>query len=464
MLNRPAEIWRPNPEELEFPWAAQIPGDPIRTAIFCRRWTAWETMELARRLEMDAEHLYFDAVDRLVSPATWYYASTTGITALPTGVATRKAVEMAADETTELYLIANLNWQAIPGVARTALQGMAWEQVPGYREGERGRVADQPPVRAYRYGNGRVVHLNANLNTYSALVPRDDAIEGLDGATDRCLAIAARAALVAAGRQMTTGVGEAASVLVRMQDDLGRVVMLEEQDADGPRYVRSSAHPCFVDTLPRNAAGRTVGFTSGFEQRAPGAEITNLTISPSRVTAEPAPPWVDMPEGGEIECSASIANAPEGARVQWTVRDISDRVVAQGRSPAQPNASVTLELPRPLTPAHMPDGIGRYGAAGQQMRPLTPAHMPDVAVMDGQVERAYERLRFTTTVPYPYDDFTGLVWSYASGDPVLLQADRICCGQGTGMSDLCHMGGYSRRAPRASTPSARSPPCASSRT
>jgi beta-galactosidase len=130
---------------------------------------------------------------------------------------------------------------------------------------------------------------------------------------------------------------------------------------------------------------------------------------------------VDLPEGGEIECSASIVNAPGDARVQWTVRDINDRVVAQAISPAQANASVSLDLPRPLTPAHM----------------------LDVAVLEGQVERAYERLRFTMTVPYPYDDFTGLLWSYAGGDPVLLETDRICYEQGTGMSDLCHMGGYS---------------------
>ncbi|MGI5818052.1 MAG: beta-galactosidase [Armatimonadota bacterium] len=463
MLDRPAELWRPNPEPLDFPWAARLPGGPIRTGILCQRWQAWETMELARRMEMDAQHIYFDTDSRLVDPGRWHYSSTTGIGALPQGVAARKAAEIATDETMELYLIGAIEAAAIPGVARTAIvdsvaagagllltgpagrftgwpeeifasedPGLAeiilrsfpdWDQIPGYREGDRGRIAGEPPIRAWRFGEGRVVHLNVGLNRYSTLVPRNDAVEGLHAATDRCLAIAARAALAAAGRTMVDDVEAAASLLVRMQDDLGRVLALREATPGaGPELPQMPAgRQCFVDTIARDADGAVTGIFSAASAAGPEAMVSDLAISPSTVTAEPAPPWVDIPEGGQVQCSATLADTPDGAQIQWTVRDIHDRVVAQATTPAQADASVTLDLPRPLTPAHI----------------------LDVAVLDGDAELAYERLRFTMTVPYPFNDFTGLVWTYAGGDPILLNTDRICYEQGAGMSDLCHMGGYS---------------------
>ncbi len=458
MLDRPAETWRPDPEPLDFPWAANIPGEPIDTVIFCRRWCAWETMELARRLEMDARHLYFDGADVLVNATAWPYRNQTGIGPLPAGIAAREAATLASDEGAELFLCAGVTGNAIPGVARAglaervadgaglllvgnagvrngwpeelfanedpglaeiALRGFAWDQVPGYREGERGRTSG-PPVQAWRYGQGRVVHLNVNLNTYSSLVPRNDAFEGLDAATDHCLAIAARVALAAAGREMTTDTAGVASFLVRMQDDLGRVLMLQEQESPA-RYVTKLTRPHFIDMILRNAAGETVGFTSEFREPEPASEITDLAISPSTVTAEPAPPWVDLPAGGEVQCSATVADPPEGARLQWTIRDIFDRVVARQTTPAQTNATSTVELPRPLTPAHV----------------------LDVALTRDGEELAFERLRFTMTVPYRYDDFTALMWSYAGGDPVLQRTDRMCYEWGADMSDLCHMGGYS---------------------
>jgi hypothetical protein len=459
MLSRPAELWTPNPEPLEFPWAANLAGGPIRTSIFCRRYAAWETMELARRLEMDAEHLYFDANDRLTSATSWPYQGTTGIGPLPQGVAARKAAELATDDSIDLYLVGAIHASAIPSVARNGIAeqvaegkgllvtgpadrladwpqelfasedpGLAeiilrsfpdWDQIPGYREGERGRVAGQPPIRAWRYGNGRVVHLNVNLGSYSTFVPRNDAIEGLDAATDRCIAIAARAALAAAGREMTVNTNEAASVFARVQDDLGRTLLLEENVDASTDF--NAARPFFVDMLLRNADGEAIGFMSLRNEPNVTAQIADVAITPSMVTHEPAPPMVEMPDGGQVQCSATLANVPAGAQVQWTVSDINGRIVAQATSPAEANASATLDLPRPLTPAHM----------------------LDVAVLDGATEVAFERLRFTMTTPYPFEDFTGLVWTYAGGDPVLRQTDRICYEQGTGMSDLCHMGGFS---------------------
>ncbi|MBD3293190.1 MAG: hypothetical protein GF393_09715, partial [Armatimonadia bacterium] len=464
MLDRPAELWRPNPEPLEFPWAADLAGGPVRTAIYVERWTAWETMELARRMEMDAEHIYFDTEDRLVSPNRWHYAGTTGIGALPQGVAVRKAVEMAKDDTMELFLVGAVNGSAVPAVAREAIMesvrngagllitgpsgyldgwpeemftnedpGLAeialrgfgdWDQIPGYRDEDRGRL-DGPPVRAWRYGEGRIVQLNVGLNKYSSLVPRNDAVEGLHAATDRCLAIAANAALTAAGREMTTDTDDAETVLMRLQDDLGRTLMLEEYDAqalpDEPMLPANRTY--FADIILRNADGEAIGLAHDVEQPQVAEMLTDLAISPSTVTEEPAPPMLDMPEGGQVECSATVANAPDGAQIQWTVRDIHDRIVAQTESAAQADASVTLDLPRPLTPAHM----------------------LDVALVQGEQELAYERLRFTMTTPYPFDDFTGLVWTYAGGDPILLNTDRLSYEWGCGMSDLCHMGGYSSR-------------------
>ncbi len=466
MLDRPAELWRPNPESLEFPWAAQLPGEPIRTTIFCRRWTAWETMELARRLEMDAEHLYFDSNDRLVYSRAWPYQGTTGIGPLPQGVAVRQAADLAKDETMDLYLVGGINGKAVPSVARNAIMqrvaegaglmlsgppgvvedwpeelfasedpGLAeiilksfpdWQQIPGYRNNDRGRRNGEPPIRTWRYGEGRIVHLNVGLNKYSSLVPRNDAIEGLHAATDHCLAIAARAALAAAGREMAVAPDDGANVLVRTQDDLGRVVSIEEheQAPDPTAAELPTGRSYYLDMIVQNDGGETVGMLSQVldaPAEAERARITDLGISPATVIEDPAPPMVDMPEGGQVECAATLVNAPEGARIQWTARDIHGRVVAQAETAAQADASVTLDLPRPVTPSHM----------------------LDVAVMRGGEELACERLRFTMSVPYPYDDFTGLVWTYAGGDPVLQNTDRICYEEGAGMSDLCHMGGYS---------------------
>lgn len=484
LLDRPAELWRPNPEPLEFPWAANLPGEPINTVIFCRRWCAWETMELARRLEMSARHLYFDSATEMVSPNAWPYRNQTGIGPLPAGIAGRQAATLAGDPDVELFLCAGIQGSALPGVARTALMEriaegaglmlvgaparngwpeelfaeedadmaaqilenfLNWDQIPGYREGERGR-ASGPPVQAWRYGQGRVVHLNVNLNTYSALVPRNDAFEGLDAATDRCLAIAARAAITAAGREMQDR-ALAASLLLRYQDDLGRVLRIKEDEpgvGGGVDLAWPGARGGFVDVIARNEQGETIGFgtmTGGHlawvEEQLGGqaANITALTISPSTITEPPAPPWMDLPAGGEVQCAATLVNAPEGAQVQWTVRDVFDRVVTQQTTPAQANATVTLALPRPLTPAHI----------------------LEVAVRDGDREFAFERLRFTMSVPYPFDDFTALMWSYAGGDPLLLRTDRMCYEWGADLSDLCHMGGYDDRgAAREYSVSARS--------
>ncbi|HUS80518.1 MAG TPA: beta-galactosidase, partial [Armatimonadota bacterium] len=473
-LDRPSELWRPDQTPLPFPWARSLPGGPIKTVLFCRRWCAWETMELARRLEMDVKHLYFDGVATLTDNSAWPYRLTTGIGAIPRGVAERQAATLAGDPDAQLFIYAGLAGQAMPGVARVALveqikagkglllvgapsllsgwpeelfaaeapevadavlAGFDWNAIPGHRQGERGRVADQPPVKAYRYGDGRVVVLNVNLNSYSALVPRNDVAEGLDGATDRCLVLAARAALAAADVQLPVDADtlapappQGSQLLVRVQDDLDRVLYIDTlalPAAAGQAQMPAlpAGRSCFVDRLVLDTGGRCLGLSTRALPAAEGPRITSLQISPSTVTHEPAPPRVDLPEGGQITCTALIEPAPgvEGARIRWEVRDALDRVLARAETSAQgTEATVQLSL----------------------SRPVTVCHVLDAALMQGDRELSFTRQRFTMTVPYPYDDFAALMWSYAGGDPLLARTDRMCYEWGADMSDLCHMGGY----------------------
>jgi hypothetical protein len=128
-----------------------------------------------------------------------------------------------------------------------------------------------------------------------------------------------------------------------------------------------------------------------------------------------------MPEGGSVTCSVTVAGAAADAQVNFEVRDAFERVVARASAPAIPG-QVTVELDMP--------------------RPMTVCHLVDVALMQGARELAFARKRFTMSVPYPYDDFTALMWTYAGGDPLLQITDRMCYELGAEMSDLCHMGGY----------------------
>ncbi len=470
-FERPTEVWRPDPTPLDFNWAASLPGEPINAAIYCRRYAAWETMELARRLEMTAEHVYFDGRDTLSNNTAWPYRHSTGDFAIPQGVAALKAATMATDPKLDVAIVSGVFGDAVPGVARTAileqvaagkgllivgpagqlrgwpdetfatpdpglseeiLAAFDWEAIPGYRPGERGRVGEDLPVRAYSYGDGHVVHLNINLCTYSALVPRNDATEGLDGATDRCLAIAARCVLGAAERLPEVDFDapfatehDPANVSVRVQDDLDRVLMEATRDlVKGEDMDFGSApggRPCFLDLVLRDDNGDCIGFTSRALPAMETTALAEIEIEPSTITYDPAPPLVDMPEGGQATFSATVADAPAGAVVNFEVRDAFERVVARASAPAV-NGAVQVQVDLP--------------------RPVTVCHLVDVSLMQGDTERAFERKRFTMTVPYPYDDFTALVWTYAGGDPLLQRTDRMCYEMGAEMSDLCHMGSY----------------------
>ena len=474
MLDRPEERWAPNPEPLDFPWAAQIPGEPIDTAVFVRRWEAWETMELARRLEMDVEHLYWDSEDQLSYPRAWPYASATGVGAIPFGVAARRAAQLASDPDKDLYVIAGVETNGVPGVTRTNIAERVAEGAGLLLVGSRGLQDDWPAemlasedpelaqqitagfdpsvlpgfeeadpaeiVKVWRYGAGRVVSLHVALGTYSSLMPRHSLSEGILEAMDRWLGLCARAAAVAAGRDMPAtvtfgaptanalpvvvdGVPEGASLRVRIMDDLGRV--LESDELNLPLANSEIALPalppsrtCSADLLVVDPDGNTVGVASTPLAPDGGPQITAIGISPAMQSHELAPPQIDLPGGGTVECTATI-DAPrqiEGAQLRWEARDAFDRLLATATSDvpaAGGEVSATLDLPKPVTVCHV----------------------LSAALTQGDAELDYDQARFTMTAPYPYDDFTALMWNTATTSPLMLNTDRLCYEWGADMCD-----------------------------
>ena len=485
MFDRPAETWRPDPETLPFSWVRELPGEPLKTVLFCPRWAAWETMELARRLPMEVQHLYFDRYSILTSTKAWPYRTATGIGPIPFGIAARKAASLATDPEAELFLCAGVYAEAIPGVSRAGITAQVkegkglllvgptqvssgwpkdmfeteqpevaedilacfdWEMIPGFREGERGRVGEGPPLKVYRYGEGRVVVLTVSLHNFSSLVPRNEVSEGNEGAMDRALALCARAALAAVGREpacsldlrpdegegtrlpvaITPAAPAGSTLLVRVQDDLDRVIDTRALDlplAEGrvELPVIPPNRQCFLDAMVRDAEGRCLGFASAALPRVEGPTITDISIQPSTLSHEVSVPMVDLPAGGELVCSATVENAEQlaGAQLTWEVRDALDRVLASAITPAPP-AGVRVT-------ATMPAG-----------RPVTVCHRLDISLEVGGRVLDFARQRFTMRVPYPYDDFTALMWTTVGGAPLLRRTDRFCYEWGADMGDLAN--------------------------
>ncbi len=661
-LRRPSEIWRPDAAPLAFPWAARL-AEPVRVGLLCPRWRAFETMELGRRLAMDVRHLYFDGTSALVAADYWPYRTQTGIGPLSAGVAERQALALCADASRDVVLIAGVRGSAVPARVRAAvvaavragkglmlagdgsalegwpkeltaqrddslvapaLAALPWASLPGLREGDPGRAGTDAPLKGYRFGSGRVVVFTAGMGSYSALVPRSAASEGLEGATDRVLALHAAALLAAAGRKMpatvtlaagppprtpvtlgaaapaesatgvalsgrvvrgnpaaakwpsvgapssqvtaaataalqadgcravggnvvtirftdgaaqvspvpadgagspetraatvallagrpravggvatrrslgdgagagTSGAGArahwvagvaspgravggnaltvkwdgatapadspaaraagmmllaaragapdarpvarvegagAADALVRVQDDLDNTLLLAPRrviagsvDLNLPALPAMRSY--FVDVLLRDAQGRGLGFASMALPAPAGPSIDAVQFSPAARNHPAAPPAVSLVNGGTLSCQAAIGGA-EGKGplvVRWEVRDCFDRLLAATRT-----------------------SVGADGAAKATLllgRPVTVAHRLDTALLAGDRTLAVRRDRFTIPVPYPYDDFTFLLWSYPGGEPVLRRTDRACYDMGADMMDLCHMRGY----------------------
>ncbi len=473
MFNRPAEIWRPDPEPLDFAWAKALPGEDINTVLFCHRWRAWESMELARRVGLNVDHLYFDTNDALTFARAWPYASTTGIGPIPFGVSSVRANAMATRDDVELYISAGLNSAAIPSVTQVEimqqveegkgllisgsnrawdawpeelmaepddelgdriLAGVDWRAIPGLEQSSAGWAdPNRPPIRAYRYGEGRIVVLETQLNKYACFTPKNSETEGLMGAMDRMLALVARAAMFASGREprCEITIGPDATVTVapapaagselrwRVQDDLERIIATGSVKNLGSTATISlptlpPSRRCWLDVAAYDAAGDVLGFTFVGLPEAEAAAIGGITIEPSTLTHELSVPWVQMPDGGELQCSATIAGAvPAGATVRWEISDVFGRVLARADTPAAEQVEVTLAI----------------------SRPMTVSHILNVSLQSGEQTLDYAQQRFTNPPPYPYDDFTGLMWNTASETPSLLITDRLCYEWGADMCD-----------------------------
>ncbi len=490
-FERPAEIWRPDAEALDFPWAAKLPDGPVRVALLCGRWTAFETMELGRRLEMDVEHLYFDTKASLSEPGNWPYRNQTGIGALGLGVAERHGVQICTADDREVMMVAGLNSNAIPKRLREIIVdqvqagkgliltgetthlrawpeelfadrddslvdaisvSMPWDEIPGLRPGERGRVTEGPPFEGYRFGEGRVIVFRSKLGHYSSLVPLSDAVYGLDAAMDRVLAMHAKAVLAATDRDLpvdvsasiqggtptagepidlavTANAPEGATVSIRVQDGFGRLLATRtatpNEDIALAGMASGSEH--FVDILVRGEGGECLGFAAISTTAAEAATIGDVALSPGVRSHPAAPTVVDLVDGGALTCDVTFGGLAglDEVTMGCVVTDCFGRTLAATETPVT-GARAVLELPI--------------------ARPVTVAHHVDVTLVADGKPLAFHREPFTVPVPYPLDDFTLLMWTYAGGEPSVRRTDRMCYELGAEMSDLCHVGGYADEA------------------
>lgn len=481
MLDRPAELWRPDPAPVAVPWAGKLAGGPLRTVLFCARYTAWETMELARRLDLKVAHLYADTTTALANSQAFPYARETGVGSIGTGPLANRAMALLQQPDDELIVVSGMPPTAFPGLVvqellrqvrdgkglllignarrvghwpkelfatpeadSTAhlLDGLDWQRVPGYEPAE-GVTA--PPVGVYRYGRGRVVQLQAGLGTYSTVVPRNTVSEGVWGAADRAHAVAARAALAAAGRPLPVRLVIAsrdgavrlsadpappagARLRLRLQDDLDRTIYQGEPawTADGslPLPPVPGGRTGWLDAVLSDAQGQTLGFATAAVEPGPAPTISDLKLAPANQVHELAPPAVTLTEGGPLTASATVtpAGALTGAQVRWSVRDSAERLLGSAVTP-------------------VPAGGGPVTASFDFPRPVSVCHRLDAALVAGGRELAFSRLRFTVPLPYPYDDFRALVWTYLGGEPILLKTTRDCYEWGADLQDLSHLGG-----------------------
>ena len=489
-LNRPAEAWSTNPEPLEFPWTAQLAGPPVRTALLCLRWGAYETMELARRLEMDVRHQYFGS-KKGIARGWWPYSGETGIGSLGEELASRQALRICADASRDVFVVCCLNGTIIPeavmatilervragkGLVITgrsghlggwpddltanpdpslladAVRAFPWEAVPGLRWGESGRIGDAIPWQAYRYGKGRVVIFIANIGLEkSTLIPFSDAAEGLDGAMDRLLAMHGRALLTAAGRELPAslwlelpadpipagrtanlrlhGAGDtAAEMLVRVQDNHDEVLLTEARAVPADGSVALPPLPggrrYFVDVLLRDGERNALGWACAVVEPSAEVAIEPVELTPSTRVHPAAPPLTPLAEGGVLRCAVTVRPVPEGGHtVRCEVRDCFDRLVARGSAPVGDAgmAEVALQLP----PA------------------VTVCHLLDATLLRGGRPVAVRRERFNVDLPYPYDDFAAVFYSYPKAQSITRRTQRRCYELGAGVVDLCEMWNYS---------------------
>lgn len=488
-LARGIERWQPDPEPLRFAWALPLAGGPVRTVLFAPRFAAFETMELARRVDLRVRHLYWDAPDALSSQEYWPYAAQTGQGPIGTGAAGTVAMELCERPDTELFLCAGVSARSFPPAVlqrllgrvsagaglfvsgapalvdswpaelfaevdpertEAVLQAIAWESIPGHAQGDPGRASPRP-LALYRYGKGLVAALRAAFPPYGVLVPRNAAVEGLEGAADRSLALCARALLAVARpapspcrfRGVDAGAGgrtaavllepgppPGATLLCRVADDLDQELYLEAVPARSgevsvPLPVLPGGRRCWLDLVLRDAEGRSLDVRSVLLPERGDFAIGEIALEPALMHHEKATPLVDLPGAGPLGVRVALraASALDGAFLRCEVRDAFDRLLARGQvslSGTPGETRLALALPAPVTVCHR----------------------LDVRLVRGDDLLAAARQRFTRPLAYPYDDFTVLMWSYAGGEPVIRRTNRACYELGAEMMDLCHMGGY----------------------
>jgi hypothetical protein len=438
-------------------------------------------MELARRLDLEVRHLYWDGADHISTPDAWPYAGQTGQGPIGNGAASAVAGALCDQPDTALLLCAGISARSLPPpllkrllarvetgaglflsgtpaqvdswpaelfaqpdaeVTAAVLATSAWESLPGF-------AAGTPPVAFYRYGPGRVGVLRAGFGSYNVLVPRNALFEGLDGAADRALALCAQAALAVAGRTPAVRIraveavpGErlaavtleppppGSTLLCRVTDDLDEELLLTTlanpaADVQVPLPVLPGGRRCWLDLLLRDPEGRALDFRSLLLPAAAAAVIERIELSPVVAYHEVATPLVSLPGEGEMEVRLALRSAAplDGALLRCLVHDAFDRLLAR------------VEVTISGTP-------GEVRARLRLPRPVTVCHRLDARIVRGDDLLASARLRFTRPVEYPYDDFTTVMWSYAGSGPILQRTDRACYELGAEMMDLCHMGGY----------------------
>ncbi len=273
MFEDPLERWEPAAPAPEFSWAENLAGGSLETVVLVPRWSAFEVMELDRRLDMNVAHIFLESSGHFWDSRRWHYSNTTGKRPIAVGLHMRRAQAILSKDETDLYLVAGIDsgsgaipkelkqiivnqvkagkglliagdmgyrkgWpeemfaNPDPDLARQVEEAFDSEEIPGFRAGEPGRGVSQAEhlaevtyddtrdlVHAYRYGKGRVVVVQYGLSrpyaamhresTKASLVPLTYAAEGVEGGTDRALGFMARAALIAADRKSEISVSAA---------------------------------------------------------------------------------------------------------------------------------------------------------------------------------------------------------------------------------------------------------------
>ncbi|MFA9478836.1 beta-galactosidase trimerization domain-containing protein [Phycisphaerales bacterium AB-hyl4] len=467
LLNREYERWEAADPDPQFPWASKLPNGPISIGLLTPRYTAYDTMQLGARLDVDVQNIYFDTPSALADTSWWLYHPT--LDTLGTPVAEREAMRVATNPDHDLFLVAGLDGSAVPERVREAilkqvysgktllitgqrsrwdrmaawpdemtetrddsilasvLDVMPWSDIPGLRRQDPDADGDEP-FRAYRYGQGQVIVFQPGLGArQSALVPQSINETGLDVTMDRVLALHGVVMSAAAGREWIHHVrfashdariaaGQALdlsldvdsklnehdelSARVRVQDEFGTTYKLEHRSIDlDQARVRVPALPAsqmayFVDIALEDAEGRSLGYASTALRVEGDTKLGSLSFAPKDERFDGAVPLVDLPGEGVLQVEYKFDPGQESPadRMVWTVGDVFGRLVTQ-KEQKNPGEEGVVEL--------------------TLSRPITVPHHLKVTAYRGDTPLYTHQQAFTRPVPYPYDEFSAVIWGAA---------------------------------------------------